>query len=409
METTGRFVLVLNRTRTAQALAALRDVAGHVADSRDFAPAAVAVETRDPLVFHNFGLAVVELDPDQFEKMRTVDDILAMEPEPIFYPAGSEDYWRGFQAGVEATVAASIRPVDAGGRGRSGTTPAVTFDERSVTWGLQTVGIGPETTRGKGIRVAVVDSGVDLSHPDLNHQPITCQSFVAGAPIDDFSGHGTHCAGTVGATVRPATGPRYGVAPEAQLCVARVFDNRGRASATAIIAALDWALDESCQVVSMSISAAAAPGERYLGAIERAASVALSDGVLIVAAAGNESRRPASVAPISHPANCPSIMAVAAVDDQMHVPFFSNGQAAESKEPDIAAPGVQIYSAWPMPRRTNTISGTSMATPHVAGVAALHAEITGERGAALWRRLLRTARPLSHASKDVGAGIVQAP
>jgi subtilisin family serine protease len=138
---------------------------------------------------------------------------------------------------------------------------------------------------------------------------------------------------------------------------------------------------------------------------------ALKRGTLIVAAAGNESRRDTGVInPVGRPANSPSIMAVGALDSDLNIAYFSNrGINPQGGQVDIAGPGVNIYSSWPMPTQYRTISGTSMATPHVAGIAALHAEASGLRGQELWNLLVKTARRLTLASEDVGAGLVQAP
>ena len=104
-------------------------------------------------------------------------------------------------------------------------------------------------------------------------------------------------------------------------------------------------------------------------------------------------------------------MSVAAVDSSLRVANFSARDTALSAGTavDIAGPGVAVYSTWLMPTRYNTISGTSMATPHVAGIAALWAEATGARGAALWQRLIVNARSLGAPVVDVGRGLVQAP
>ena len=134
-------------------------------------------------------------------------------------------------------------------------------------------------------------------------------------------------------------------------------------------------------------------------------------GTLIVAAAGNDSSRPGLTNPVSHPANCPSIMAVAALDPALAIASFSNrGINPDGGQVDIAAPGVNVFSSWPMPARYRRLQGTSMATPHVAGIAALYAEADpAARGAALWQALAGAARRLSLPGTDVGAGLVQAP
>ena len=144
---------------------------------------------------------------------------------------------------------------------------------------------------------------------------------------------------------------------------------------------------------------------------EQVGQRALAAGTLIIAAAGNNSRRPADVEPVNHPANCPSILAVAALDETLAVTFFSCGGVNPSGgQVDIAGPGLHVRSSWPRPTLYATESGTSMATPHVAGIAALHAEANpGMRGASLGWLLLQSARRLNAPTADVGAGLVQAP
>src|SRR3546814_2154196 len=150
----------------------------------------------------------------------------------------------------------------------------------------------------------------------------------------------------------------------------------------------------------MSLGSTLASGQTYSKVFEEVAKRALEAGTVIIAAAGNDSRRPDHIAPVSHPANCPSIVAVAAVDRDLRIaPFSSGGLVPGGGEVDIAAPGVGILSAWPGEQRYNTISGTSMATPFVAGVAALHAGAQGQpRGAALLQRLMQSVTRLDRKS-----------
>jgi len=133
----------------------------------------------------------------------------------------------------------------------------------------------------------------------------------------------------------------------------------------------------------------------------------LQNRCLIVAAAGNH-RQPPPPDTVGQPANSPSIMAVAAVDNQLRLAPFScgSGPVAGSKV-DIAGPGVAVYSSVPMPARYAVFSGTSMATPHIAGIAALWSQATGAKGFQLWQQLTSRARSLPLPMSDVGSGLVQ--
>jgi len=190
-----------------------------------------------------------------------------------------------------------------------------------------------------------------------------------------------------------------------------VLSNQGSGGDGGILAGIQWAITNGCAIVSMSLGAPVQAGQSFSQVFEQAARRALTRGTLIIAAAGNESRRPWQIAPVGHPANCPSIMAVGAIDRRMQVAFFScGGLNPQGGQVDLAGPGVDIRSSWPRPTLYNTISGTSMATPHVAGIAALWAESDQTfRGRALMSMLVQSARRLSLMARDVGAGLVQAP
>jgi subtilisin family serine protease len=284
--------------------------------------------------------------------------------------------------------------------------------QATATWGLIVTRVIRSRFSGRGIRVAVLDTGLDLRHPDFAGRNITHQSFVAGQTTQDGHGHGTHCIGTASGPARPAVLPRYGVAYASDIFAGKVLSNQGSGSDQSILGGINWAVANRCAVISMSLGARTFPNQPFSVIFEAVASRALRAGTLIVAAAGNESRRSQGIiSPVAHPANCPSIMAVGAIDVRLALADFTNrGINPNGGQVDIVGPGVDVYSSWPMPTRYRTISGTSMATPHVAGIAALIAESNpAARGLALALRLIQTARRLNLPNVDVGAGLVQAP
>jgi subtilisin family serine protease len=175
---------------------------------------------------------------------------------------------------------------------------------------------------------------------------------------------------------------------------------------------MEWAITNNCKVISMSLGAPVEQGEKYSNIYNDVAKKAMSNGTLIIAAAGNESRRDQGIInPVGHPANCPSIMAVAALDGYLEVAWFScGGINSDGGQVDIAAPGVDIYSSWKSPGNYNIISGTSMATPYVAGIAGLYNEaFPGATASEIWMYLTQNAFRLDKNSSDVGAGLVQPP
>jgi subtilisin family serine protease len=427
--TTGRFLILLEPKAPRRAVTTLQKRTGlRIAQALEAEPSemtAVAAEEGSGLVFEHLGVAVVNAAPDQIQAVATATaestSLLAMEPERIVYaieapgalppslPAASHDYLHGFQDGV-AALAAKVGP------GRQPTTaealPAagpLPLADGAYTWGLQLAGIPATPYTGKGVRVAVLDTGFDMNHPDFAGRPVQAQSFVSGEPPQDGHGHGTHCIGTACGPLLPGVAPRYGIASDAEIYVGKVLSNQGSGADGDILAGINRAVQNECAVASMSLGAAVAVGTPYSRIFERAASRAISAGTVIVAAAGNDSRRDlGQIAPVGHPANCPSIIAVAAVDSNVAVAYFSNGSVAAAVrggQVDICGPGVNVRSSWPMPTRYRTISGTSMATPHVAGVVALTAEEFGDdRGWSLVARLFADARRLSLSSADAGVG-----
>jgi subtilisin len=287
-------------------------------------------------------------------------------------------------------------------------------DSRMLTWGLQAIGLKGQNGEptGKGVKVAVLDTGLDLEHPDFVGRvaPANCESFVAGVTsVQDGNGHGTHCCGIVAGPARPVSGPRYAVAPDAELMVGKVMDDTGRGWDSDIFAGIQWAAQKGAQIISLSLGSSREAGERHSMPYENVAAILNQKGinVLLVAAAGNDSKREkGSVAAVSNPAACPSFMAVGAVDSSMQVADFSCAQMDNIGLLDIAAPGVNIHSA-AIGGDYVSFDGTSMATPFVAGVAALYLQTHPELSVSdLWARLEINARPRGN-HLDYGRGVVQ--
>ncbi len=426
-QTTGKYLVLLREDDLGAGIQALQDLTGisRVAMSRDFAEGAVTpdqLEEADTVIFEQLGVAVVSLDPEQLQSLNVVgvrstegSPFLGIEPERIVYALTDDDisippeYLRGYRDGVVRLVDHLLSPK----LSMSGTSQkAIAAAETAATWGLQVTQVLDSQFSGMGVKVAVLDTGLDLTHPDFAGRKITSKSFISNEEVQDKNGHGTHCIGTACGGKNPAILPRYGVAYNAEIFAGKVLSNRGSGSDQGILAGIQWAITSGCRIVSMSLGAPTVVGQRPSFIFEQVAQRSLRRGTLIVAAAGNESRRDLGrIKPVGHPANCPSIMAVAALDAQMRLAYFSNRELnPEGGQVDIAGPGVSVYSTWPMPRRYNTISGTSMATPHVAGIAALYAEANPTATAqGLWSLLIRNARRLTLPSTDVGSGLIQAP
>ncbi len=285
------------------------------------------------------------------------------------------------------------------------------LDETTHTWGLTATGVAHSRLTGRRVRVAILDTGIDREHPDFVGRPMVCRSFVGDASTDDGNGHGTYCAGIACGPASASQAPRYGVAGGADLYIGKIISDNGSGAEGNILAGIEWAVQSGCAIVSLSAGTLVVPGQPFSASFEQVARRALDAGTLIIAAAGNGSLRPDVIAPVEHPANCPSIVAVAAVDPYLRIaPFSGGGFNGGGGEVTIAAPGVAIHSAWPRPALYRTLTGTSMASAFVAGIAALIAEANpASRGRDLLDLLVRAARPLSLPARDVGAGLVQAP
>ena len=408
--TTGRFIVVFDIDGDDFDAPALLSECGlgDVADSRDFSTAAegsVAAAGTDTY-FAELGIAVVSADPERLGMLRSVaagrQRPVAVSPELMHHvlaPAHAESRGQTRTRGRRAAAAAPDSPT---------AVPTNFEDNDAFTWGLQATLAAESAYSGQGIRVAVLDTGFDTSHPDFAGRTVVAKSFVDGEDATDGHGHGTHCIGSACGPRAPEGSRGYGVAHEADIYSGKVLGASGSGTDATILAGIDWAVGNGCAIVSMSLGADVAQiHPPYVAAGQRA----LAKGTLIIAAAGNNANR--SVGDfgfVGAPANSPYIMAVGALDGTLEMADFSaRTLPGRGGQVDVAGPGVEIHSSWPMPERYRSISGTSMATPHAAGVAALLAEATGLRGRELWAEVVQEARRLESASVDVGAGLVQAP
>ncbi|MFC1406718.1 MULTISPECIES: S8 family serine peptidase [Streptacidiphilus] len=233
-------------------------------------------------------------------------------------------------------------------------------------------------TDGKGVDVAVLDTGIDTQHPDLVGQVDASQSFVPGEDIEDRVGHGTHTASTIAGTGAASAGKEKGVAPGAHLLVGKVLDDTGYGQDSWVLAGMQWAAQtEHAKVISMSLGDPSVVGDGSDPMSQAVDSLSASTGALFVIAAGNSGS-----AGVSSPGSASSALTVGAVDSGDNLAYFSStGPRAidGDPKPEITAPGVDILAARSQYMTDGsgyytTMSGTSMATPHVAGTAALVAE-----------------------------------
>lgn len=396
---TGRYIVTYREDAAERTEEHLKSLGLRTADARDFTDQAVSAEDvgdADALFFPEIGAAVISADASQERNLsfasaeETDEAVEAIEPEYFAFADQQNDYLRGFKRAIDA-ISADLAELDEGELDGEGVDAQVS----GATWGMTACRVPWSLKSGAGVRVAVLDTGMALTHPDFQGRQIVSQSFV-GQPVDDLHGHGTHCIGTsCGPRAPVGSTPRYGAAFQGLIYAGKVLSNSGSGATGGVLAGMNWAIANRCAVISMSLGSQSPPQTAYTAA----GRAALANNCLIIAAAGNAASQTGA------PANSPSIMAVASLDPSLAPSSFSNFGKIE-----IAGPGRDVFSSFPMPRRYATMSGTSMATPHVAGCAALWAQTDPSlRGLALWNKLLATAKPLPHPATRVGRGLVQAP
>ncbi|RLA07168.1 MAG: peptidase S8 [Gammaproteobacteria bacterium] len=307
------------------------------------------------------------------------------------------------------------------------------------TWGIEAVGADTSGFDGSGVKVAVLDTGIDPNHSAFAGMLLTRKNFTQEVD-DDIHGHGTHCAGTIFG--RDVDGTRIGVARGVDHAIIGKVLGSGGGSSTDIVSAIEWAMEEGANVISMSLGIDFPGYVKFLMdahglETEPATSIALEGyraninlfnslaslvnakgnfgkSGIIVAASGNESNRPQYEVAVAPPASATGILAVGAVGEEganLKVAPFSN------TKPNIVGPGVGVVSA-KAGGGLRSLSGTSMATPHVAGVAALWAQMISAQfgsldASILEARLIASGDHSRFATQgelvDLGNGLVQAP
>ncbi|MEJ7738222.1 MAG: S8 family serine peptidase [Chitinophagaceae bacterium] len=420
---TGRYLVTFKEGAGEEGLKSLTTTQGmRVADVRDFEGQTATLESvgdAEAVYFPEVGVALIGGNAAQERNMGaqfeiTADSLIeSIDPEYFVFAenvyaeylsgyAGSTEgksgeYLRGFLRAAEMIT----KDLQQG----SGNFQVDTEEEvqvLGVTWGLNACKVPPSLRSGAGIKVAVLDTGMDLGHPDFVGRAVSSAQFV-GQPVQDLHSHGTHCIGTACGPKAPAGNtPRYGIGYRSSIFVGKVLSNSGSGTTASVLAGMNWAIANRCQVISMSLGGPGGPVPSYTAA----GNAALNNGLLIIAAAGN------NALPTGSPANSPSIMSVASVNASLAPSAFSNFGKI-----DIAGPGENVFSSVPRPTRYGLKTGTSMATPHVAGCAALWAETSPSlRGINLWRKLEATAKryppyfpPYPPKHPRLGAGLVQAP
>jgi len=364
----------------------------------------------------NLGISVIEgIEEEKLIHVAQMDSsVLHWELEREFFPVAENEYLNPIKSTL-ALLNQQVNHLENILREKIKEDPEDTV--KNYLFNLRNLGLEKSKYSGKGINVAILDTGFYKAHPDFANRQIDGKSFVAGEEWDlDGHGHGTHCTGTAAGYISLENDNRYGVAYESNIFIAKVLSDTGSGVTSNILDGIDWALEKQCQVISMSLGSTVEIGEKPSPIFEQVGRKALEKKALIIAAAGNDSKRPNELPrPVSSPANAESIMAVAALDENLNVAYFSNGglNAADGGRIDISAPGVNILSSYSEnasnSRLYKMMNGTSMATPHVAGVAALYFEAYPNLSAAeIWLKMEKSAKELQdQLLRDVGAGIIQ--
>ena len=272
------------------------------------------------------------------------------------------------------------------------TTETLKIASQNIPWGVRKIEAPDVWKRcqGEGIKVGIIDTGIDLGHPDLKDNIKEAYSVVDGASADDDNGHGTHVAGIIAALDNDIG--VVGVAPKAEIYSVKAFDKKGRGTVSDIIDALQWCVENKVHVINMSFGIGT-----NSRALKRAIGAAHRHNIIMVAAAGNSGGSDS----VLYPAKYQEVIAVAASDSKDQAAEFSS----RGPEVNIIAPGVDVSSTY-INEEYKNLSGTSMACPHVVGACALLMSISGTKAESVKKAILSTAKDIGLPEETQGVGLV---
>ena len=330
--TTGRYLVLLRSEASRAGGKALTDIAGmRVASTADFVEGVVEPDKlgdANAILLQELGVAVVDTPPDQMRSLSLAaaeegSGILAIEAERVVYalqdqsmagiapsiqrqgpmehPPGSLEYLLGYRDAINYLVTRMLGGVAV----EAAHPPTSVLDKSQFTWGLQSTKVAASQYSGRGIRVAVLDTGMDLQHPDFLGRRIVAQSFIEGEEVQDGHGHGTHCIGTACGSDQLGTLPRYGIAHKAEIYAGKVLSNQGSGQDGGILQGIEWAVRNQCAVISMSLGARVAPARLFPGCSSgwpggRSPPVLLSLPLLAMKANGQGSSLQSAIRPNVH-------------------------------------------------------------------------------------------------------------
>jgi subtilisin family serine protease len=295
----------------------------------------------------------------------------------------------------DLVISASDKPVMELGKPKPSQPP------QEIPWGIDRIeaDLVWDRTTGLGVKVAVVDTGIDLDHPDLiNNIKGNVNCINPRKSGDDDNGHGTHVAGIIGA-VNNQIGV-IGVGPEISLYAVKVLDKNGKGWLSDLIEGLEWCINNKMDIVNMSLGSSS-DNQSFHDAIRKVYEA----GIIQVAAAGNNGLTDGS---IDYPAKYPETIAVSAVGQNSDGSLYPANFSSYGPEIDLTAPGVSIKSTY-INGNYKTFDGTSMATPHVSGVAALTISVKGRMSPDELKTYLKNrAENLGLDPYKQGAGLIRA-